>query len=92
MLEVLTSMQTIQLHALPEDGDQPWEIDEFCDQIDEICRASAAELHKKCMMVEEAVEEILLLVKRARIDNSDSVDQENNFLLAGIDFFVGCQI
>ncbi|XP_066156829.1 dynein axonemal heavy chain 5 [Euwallacea fornicatus] len=74
VLEVLTSMQTIQLHALPEEGDPPWDIEQFCDKTDEICRSSAAELHKKCTMVEEAVDEILLLIKHARLDPAQSED------------------
>lgn len=60
-------MQNIQLHALPDIND-PWDIEYFCNETDNVCRNAAAELHKKSLMVEEAVEEILLLVKRARID------------------------
>ncbi|KAF7265346.1 hypothetical protein GWI33_021235 [Rhynchophorus ferrugineus] len=82
VLEVLSSMQTIQLHALPEYGESPWDIDTFCDKIDEVCRYGAAELHKKCMMVEEAVEEILSLVKKVRIDPGESVDAADDFVFA----------
>jgi len=38
------------------------------------------ELHKKCMMIEEAVEEILLLVKQTRIDEGGG---DGDYLFAG---------
>ncbi|XP_033231151.1 dynein heavy chain 5, axonemal [Belonocnema kinseyi] len=63
ILQVLTSMQKITLHALPED--QPWSVEYFIEKIDETCRAAAEDLNRKSMMVEEAVEEVLELVKNA---------------------------
>ncbi|XP_060534779.1 dynein axonemal heavy chain 5 isoform X2 [Cylas formicarius] len=71
VLEVLAAMQTVRLHALPEEGDEPWTINDFCDSVDDVCRSAAAELHKRSLMVEEAVEEILTLVKKARIDSEE---------------------
>ncbi|RZC39074.1 dynein heavy chain 5, axonemal [Asbolus verrucosus] len=68
VLEVLATMQAVQLHALPEVDEEPWTIDFFCDKMDDICRSAATELHRKSLMVEEAVEEILTLVRKARID------------------------
>ncbi|KAK9877873.1 hypothetical protein WA026_020099 [Henosepilachna vigintioctopunctata] len=62
VLEVLATMQTVQLHALPEADEEPWTISKFCDKTDEACRSAATELHRKSLMVEEAVEEILSLV------------------------------
>lgn len=43
------------------------------------------ELHKKCMMIEEAVEEILLLVKHTRIDEGGGGDEDPDgaYLFAG---------
>lgn len=61
-------MQSVQLHTLPEIDDPPWEIDHFCNEIDNACRSAALELQNKSLMVEEAVEEILELVKKAQID------------------------
>lgn len=56
-------MQKITLHALPEE--EPWSIEEFVEKTDEACRNAAVDLHRKSLMVEEAVEEVLLLVKNA---------------------------
>lgn len=61
-------MQAVQLHSLPEIDEQPWTVDDFCEKMDEVCRSAATELHRKSLMVEEAVEEILCLVRRTRID------------------------
>ncbi|XP_057658943.1 dynein axonemal heavy chain 5 [Diorhabda carinulata] len=77
VLQVLESMQVIQLYALPDIGEDPWTVDMFCNKIDTICRNSAIELQKKSLMVEEAVEEILSLVKRANIDPQCSLDEES---------------
>lgn len=67
VLEVLDSMQMIELHSLPEMNEEPWTIDKFCNNIDNVCRKAATELHKKSLMVEEAVEEIMSLVKKVNI-------------------------
>nr|CAI5822334.1 unnamed protein product [Callosobruchus analis] len=67
VLEVLRSMQMIQLHTLPESDEDPWTVEFFCSKIEAVCRTAAIELHKKSLMVEEAVEEILSLVKRIDI-------------------------
>ena len=56
-------MQKITLHSLPED--QPWSVEYFTEKIEESCRSAAEELNRKSMMVEEAVEEVLELVKNA---------------------------
>ena len=63
ILQVLASMQKITLHALPED--QPWSIEEFVEKTEEACRIAAIDLHRRSLMVEEAVEEVLQLVKNA---------------------------
>nr|XP_022920640.1 dynein heavy chain 5, axonemal [Onthophagus taurus] len=79
VLEVLKSMQNVTLHALPEKGKPPWTVETFCDGIENICRTGALELHRKSLMVEEAVEEILSLVKRTRIDGSDPSEEDELF-------------
>lgn len=56
-------MQKITLHALPEE--EPWTVEEFVEKTDEACRAAAVDLHRKSLMVEEAVEEVLELVRNA---------------------------
>ncbi|XP_045464260.1 dynein axonemal heavy chain 5 [Harmonia axyridis] len=76
VLEVLAAMQAVQLHALPELDEDPWIVSDFCERSEEACRSAAIELHRKSLMVEEAVEEILSLVRRSRIDiPSQSVDE-----------------
>nr|XP_033322692.1 dynein heavy chain 5, axonemal isoform X1 [Megalopta genalis] len=82
ILEVLSSMQKITLHMLPE-SDQPWTIEEFVEKTEEICRLAAVDLYRKSMMVEEAVEEVLDLVKNAAENfksaaNSSQYDFFNN--------------
>lgn len=81
VLEVLKTMQSVQLHALPDADEEPWTVDYFCNKTDDVCRWAATELHRKSLMVEEAVEEILVLVKKARIDCS--VDNEQDFFTEG---------
>lgn len=78
-------MQAVQLHSLPEIDEEPWTVDDFCENMDEVCRSAATELHRKSLMVEEAVEEILSLVRRTRIDcpsqNGDGYFEDGLFLL-----------
>ncbi|KZC10625.1 Dynein heavy chain 5, axonemal [Dufourea novaeangliae] len=80
ILEVLTSMQKITLHSLPE-SDQAWTIEKFVEKTEEICRLAAVDLYRKSMMVEEAVEEVLGLVKNAA-ENFKSAANSSHF-----DFF-----
>ncbi|XP_073975032.1 dynein axonemal heavy chain 1 [Rhodnius prolixus] len=63
ILFVLDSIQNVCLHILPTE--EPWTIEEFVDKTDENCRKAATELNRKSLMVEEAVEEILELVRKA---------------------------
>lgn len=69
-------MQKITLHSLPE-PDQPWTIEEFLETTEEICRLAAVDLYRKSMMVEEAVEEVLDLVKNAA-ENFKSAARSSN--------------
>lgn len=81
ILEVLKKMQEVTLLELPEKG-TTWTVEEFNDKIETICRTAATELHNKSMMVERAVEEILTLVKQAKLVNADSSTEE--FFTEGI--------
>lgn len=85
VVEVLQSMQSVDLYALPDPEEEPWSVDFFCDKIDKMCRSAAEELNRKSLMVEEAVEEILTLVRKARIEcPSTSVEEpifEGKFIL-----------
>lgn len=65
------------MHALPE-SDQPWTIEEFVEKNEEICRMAAVDLHRKSTMVEEAVEEVLQLVRKAT-DNFKNTANSNQF-------------
>lgn len=76
IVEVLDTMQAISLHALPDAEEEPWTIEHFIDKNDTVCRSAATELHRKSLMVEEAVEEILTLVRNTRIDTSSNVHDE----------------
>lgn len=79
ILQVLASMQKITLHALPED--EPWSVEEFVEKTEEACRTAAVDLHRKSLMVEEAVEEVLELVKNAAESFKGAVDPSQfNFL------------
>lgn len=75
-------MQKVTLHALPE-SEQPWTIEEFVEKNEEICRMAAVDLHRKSTMVEEAVEEVLQLVRKA-IDSFQSTADSHQF-----DFLTG---
>jgi len=70
-------MQKVTLHALPE-SDQPWMIEEFVEKNEEVCRMAAVDLHRKSLMIEEAVEEVLQLVRKAT-DNFKSAGNSNQF-------------
>lgn len=79
ILQVLASMQKVTLHALPE-SDQPWTIEEFVEKNGEICRAAAIDLHRKSTMVEEAVEEVLQLVRKATDSFKSTASYQFDFL------------
>ncbi|KAK0178414.1 hypothetical protein PV328_002364 [Microctonus aethiopoides] len=66
ILQVLAIMQKVTLHALPDD--EPWSIEDFLEKNDDACRLAAIDLHRRSLMVEEAVEEVLQLVKNAADD------------------------
>lgn len=72
-------MQSVSLHILPEE-EEAWTVEQFIDRIENTCRAAATELHRKSLMVEEAVEEILLLVKNAAQDFQSTQPDEFDFL------------
>lgn len=63
ILQVLSSMQKITLYSLPED--EPWTVEEFLANTELHCQSTALELNRRSLMVEEAVEEVLELVKKA---------------------------
>lgn len=76
IVKVLSTMQSISLHALPDADEEPWTVEEFIEKNDTICRSAATDLHRKSLMVEEAVEEILKLVRNTRIDTCIATHDE----------------
>lgn len=56
-------MQKITLYSLPED--EPWSVEEFLRKTKTHCQSVALELNRRSLMVEEAVEEVLELVRKA---------------------------
>lgn len=75
ILKVLSSMQQTTLHILPEE--EAWDIVKFAQKTEECCRLATTELHRKSLMVEEAVEEIVQLVKSAVNNFKGSEDMEH---------------
>ncbi|CAH4038579.1 unnamed protein product [Pieris brassicae] len=63
IIYVLSGMQEVTLITLPEET--PWAVDEFIEYVEKKCRNACVELNRKSLMVEEAVEEVLDLVKKA---------------------------
>ncbi|KAG8237937.1 hypothetical protein J437_LFUL017487 [Ladona fulva] len=74
ILQVLSSMQKVTLHILPED--EPSSVEEFVERTETNCIQAALELNRKSLMVEEAVEEILELVRRAALAFKGNSDQD----------------
>nr|XP_013189103.1 unnamed protein product [Amyelois transitella] len=63
IIYVLSGMQEVTLFNLPEET--PWSVEEFIENVETGCRNACVELNRKSLMVEEAVEEVLDLVKKA---------------------------
>ncbi len=61
--KLLASMNYIKLHALPES--QPWTLDKFLDEIKKTCRCAACDLHRVSMMIEDAVEDLIVLAMQS---------------------------
>nr|XP_037868155.1 dynein heavy chain 5, axonemal isoform X1 [Bombyx mori] len=63
IIYMLSGMQEVTLITLPEET--PWSVQEFVEKVESGCRNACVELNRKSLMVEEAVEEVLDLVKKA---------------------------
>lgn len=72
-------MQNISLHVLP-DVDEVWSVEEFLNKTETSCLSAATELQMKSLMVEEAVEEILQLVRNAANDMQGGPTDEFDYL------------
>ncbi|XP_068620684.1 dynein axonemal heavy chain 5 [Battus philenor] len=63
IIYVLSGMQEVSLITLPEHT--PWSVEEFLEHVESGTRNACVELNRKSLMVEEAVEEVLDLIKKA---------------------------
>ena len=61
-------MDSILLYALPKT--EPWTLERFLDEIKKACKEAANDLHRRSVMIEDAVEDLIglaLQVKKTRI-------------------------
>lgn len=69
-------MQEVSLQTFP--NDELWTVQEFLEKNEDACRTAAIELNRKSRMVEEAVEEVLELVKKASVIFRNMIGPEND--------------
>ena len=55
--KVLSAMDSIKLYALPKS--EPWTLDRFLEEIKDACKDAAADLNRKSVMIEDAVEDLI---------------------------------
>ena len=61
--KVLSAMDSIKLYALPKS--EPWTLDRFLEEIKDACKEAAADLNRKSVMIEDAVEDLIGLALQA---------------------------
>ena len=64
----MKSMDSILLYALPKT--EPWTLERFLDEIKKACKEAANDLHRRSVMIEDAVEDLIglaLQVKKTSI-------------------------
>ena len=61
--KVLSAMDSIKLYALPKS--EPWTLDRFLEEIKDACKDAAADLNRKSVMIEDAVEDLIGLALQA---------------------------
>ena len=61
--KVLKSMDSVKLYALPKT--EPWTLEKFLDEIKTTCKESANDLHRRSVMIEDAVEDLIRLALEA---------------------------
>merc|ERR1712029_945874 len=61
--KVLSAMDSIKLYALPRT--EPWTLEKFLEEIKDACKDSAADLNRKSVMIEDAVEDLISLTLQA---------------------------
>ncbi|CAB4063578.1 DNAH [Lepeophtheirus salmonis] len=78
--KLLISMDSVPLHALPFEED--WTLDRFIEEIKVTCRRGAHGLHRKSMMIEDAVEDLISLALQSSniVDSTFDESAENRIL------------
>ena len=79
--KVLKSMDSILLYALPKT--EPWTLERFLDEIKKACKEAANDLHRRSVMIEDAVEDLIglaLQVKKTRITKMIRLINVSTFL------------
>ena len=56
-------MDSVKLYALPKT--EPWTLERFLDEIKTTCKESANDLHRRSVMIEDAVEDLIHLALEA---------------------------
>ena len=76
--KLLESTVDVQLSSLPEA--EPWTIGDFVENIRAKCKEGSRELNKKSMMIEDAVEDLILLAldftPEVDVSKKESEDEE----------------
>ena len=57
-------MDSILLYALPKT--EPWTLERFLDEIKKACKEAASDLHRRSVMIEDAVEDLIGLSLQVR--------------------------
>ena len=71
--KVLKSMDEIKLYALPKN--EPWTLERFLEEIKCTCRESASDLHRRSVMIEDAVEDLIgLSLQALNLPDPDAAD------------------
>ncbi|CAG9558497.1 unnamed protein product [Danaus chrysippus] len=84
IIYMLSGMQEVSLLTLPDE--MPWSVEEFIECVETGCRSACVELNRKSLMVEEAVEEVLDLVKKAAQQvKPTEINPDFEFLIADDD-------
>ena len=74
--KLLESIADVQLSELPTEC--PWTVDTFVDKIKTKCKEGFKELNKKSMMIEDAVEDLILLALEFTPEVETSLEEDSN--------------
>ena len=70
-------MDYVKLYALPKT--EPWTLDRFLEEIKDACKDGAADLNRKSVMIEDAVEDLIGLAMQAlNLPDPESFDENNS--------------